>query len=149
MKTAPWNTLIVCTSVLVGLYLFLPRQTGIPVTPDVPTPVVSELQDLKIVLANADKAAVYRLGALYCAIADQLERSPSVSTSDLRSWLVDADTHFIKGTDLQGAVPGFGAAKDKLFEKEIGLEVRDLSESDLKSLADLCHKISDACGYHK
>lgn len=146
MKNVPWNTIVVCASILIGIYFFK-QPTVVPVVPT-PAPVVNDdLAEMRQVLGAVSPGLRRPLGALYCAMGDNLDRVDSISSPALRGWLKDADTLMIKGTDVEGSVPGFGAAKDRLFEKALGLESRELSKAEIQKVADLCHEISKIAGY--
>jgi hypothetical protein len=114
--------------------------------PDVLVTTVSEFLDLKAVCDKADKDKVRRLGLLYKAMADVLERSDSLNTQVLREWLSGADTHYLQGTDLVGAVPGFTDKRNALLASELGLDVRDLRGEELQKAGSAMRQIAKACG---
>ena len=98
------------------------------------------------VVKKADAKKAKRLGSLYVAMADVLDRADPMPSSRLRSWLIASDTYMIKGTDLVGSVPGFGDAKDKLFTELLGLEDRNLTKDELTKVSKLCKDIASSCG---
>lgn len=142
----PWSTAMICGTALAVSYMFYTKQPAPVDNPAVPV-VVSDLSRIESVFAAAPKEQVYKMGALYCAIGDQLERLDSLQSSDLRSWLVDADTYFVKGTNIQGAIPGFGDAKDALINQEVGLDDRLLTKEELSKLSNVMHEIASDAGF--
>lgn len=105
---------------------------------------VAEVQS---VAAKASGDARNGLAMLYLAMADTLSRyDGSLTTDRVRAWLIASDTYRIGGTDLVGAVPGFGAAKDAAVMDLLGDESREISDSERQELVDLLHAIAWALG---
>lgn len=141
------NVVLIGVFVLAGIWLNSKPATA-PVQPDVPVVVVTDdLVELKAVVAAGDAKAVKQLGAMYSAMADVLSRdTATLDTSTLRSWLTSSDTYLIQGTDMVGAVPGFGAAKDELFKDLLGLDIRPITPAEKQEVIALCESIAAACG---
>ena len=149
MNTSTQNILLVGV-IAFGLFWYYDNyiQNDTPANPDnpSPTPTPTQLGNLPAVFAAADESKVFRLGLLFEAMADTLERNPAPSSSQLREYLVSADSYFIRGTDIAGAVPGFGAAKDALIEQRLGLEDRALTDADKAQVVTLFREIAKLAG---
>ena len=79
-------------------------------------------------------------------MADVLKRTDSIQSNQLREWLISSDTYYMKGTDLVGSIPGIGAAKDKVLEESLGLEVRTLGKAEIEKAVNALLSMATLCG---
>lgn len=143
------STLVIVAFILGTAWLLnqAPKPNSLPD----PTPqiAVSEsVMELTKVADAGDPVAVKKLAALYSDFAEVLSRVEpgSLQSSQLRLWLIKSDTYLIRGTNLVGAVPGFGTAKDKVFTEALGMEDRPLDAKDLAAAVSACRSIAQALG---
>ena len=130
-------------------YLPPPAKPNTPATPTAPDqPALTKaLESFKAVATNApDKEKVKRLGFLFLGMADVLKRTDSIQSNQLREWLISSDTYYMKGTDLVGSIPGIGAAKDKVLEESLGLEVRTLGKAEIEKAVNALLSMATLCG---
>jgi hypothetical protein len=143
-KETPW-VLIIGGLVLAALVFNQPPPQHKPDTPPQVT-VTASVQALKAVAKTGDKTAVAHLSQLYSDFAETLSRVEpgTLQTSQLRAWLMNSDTYLIRGPNMVGSVPGFGAAKDAVLLEALGLEDKPLDAKDLATAVATIRSISDA-----
>lgn len=134
---------------IVGAVIFFTTQQGGCKKPTPPTPATSSYRssvtpaaDLTAAaapiraIAAKNPEAAKRVGKLYAAIADVLRRDGVkqrlTTTGQLREYLTDSDSLYIAGTDLAGALPGFGAAKDGVLDVAVGNRNNAAFTSDIR-----------------
>lgn len=105
-----------------GLLLFAFKGKQ-PVQPVAPAAVVATVDpEIKAIADKAPADLSNKLAVFHAALADVLQRSEGLTNSEFRAWLGASDALYIRGTDLQGAFPGFTVARGKVYEKALGLE---------------------------
>lgn len=149
-KETPWVMIIGGIVFAAWLFNQSPSQSKPDREPDnAPSrPAVSDsVRALKQVAAAGERATVAKLSALYSDFAEVLSRVEpgSLQSSQLRTWLIKSDTYLIRGTNMVGAVPGFGAAKDKIIADALGMEDRPLTDKDIAAAVAACRSIAEAC----
>lgn len=146
-KETPW--VLIIAGIVLCAWLFNQSPPQKPKPDSAPAVTVSEsLQALKTVATAGDRATVAKLSALYSDFAEVLSRVEpgSLQSSQLRTWLIKSDTYLIRGTNMIGTVPGFGAAKDKVFTEALGLDDRPLAAADIAIAVATCRSIADVLG---
>lgn len=143
-KDPPW--IMIIGGIVLAAWVFNQAPQQPPRDNNTPRAEVSELQ--RIASAAENKQAVAMLAALYADFAEVLSRVEpgTLQSSQLRTWLIKSDTYLIRGTDRVGAVPGFGAAKDKIFADALGMEDRPLDAKDLAAAVAACRSIAAQLG---
>ena len=145
LPTSTINILLAGVFGLAGLWLYSAKPASTPVTPDVPIVVDNTLDGFKAIVASAGPAKVKAIGNLFAAMGDVVSRNPGLQTSVVRSWIVDSQTYYVKGTDLAGGI-GIGGELNKVFAAKLGTDDRELSESETKQLASLLLELASICG---
>ncbi len=143
----PW--VLIIGGIVLAAWLFNQAPQPKPSPYSKPQVTVSaSLQEMQQVAKAGDKTAVAKLANLYSDFAETLSRVEpgSLQSSQLRTWLINSDTYLIRGTNMVGAVPGFGSAKDKVITEALGLDDRPLDAKDIATAVAACRSIADALG---
>jgi hypothetical protein len=144
-----YGSLIFVAALFLGYIAWKDSRGSVAPSPSPAAPAVvttDAVNALKQVVAKADQKHVIKLGHLFAAWAEVLSRAEPISSAALRNGLISADSYMIRGTDLQGAVPGFGAAKDAVLIEAIGKEDRLLTKEEMAKVVEACKSIAKACG---
>ena len=80
----------------------------------------------------------------YVDFADVVARDTDIikTTGVVRSGFIRAETLMLQRTELVGKYPGFGAAKDKILEAQLGLDDVQLSSEKRKKVVDTFRAIA-------
>jgi hypothetical protein len=148
MKKKESSSSVLVIAAIIGIAWLVNQTPATKPKPDnVPQVAVSEsVIALKQVASTGDRAATAKLASLYSDFAEVLSRVEpgSLQSSQLRTWLIKSDTYLIRGTNMVGAVPGFGAAKDKVIEEALGMEDKPLDAPELAKAVAACKSIAQA-----
>lgn len=138
-KYLPW--------LLLAGVLYLNHKPVAPATPVV-TPSatvekdsVKKLRELPITPEVSNK-----LANLHGALADILSRTQpgEITSGQLKAWMGKADSLYVRGTELQGSVPGFDAARSAVFEDYLGLEDEPLDAPKLQVAVEAAKAVESA-----
>ena len=112
---------------------------------DVPVPSDTLKEATKSLLGIiSDPVDAVDAAQCYVDFADVIERDKDVikTTATIREGFIRAEKLMLQRTELIGKYPGFGAAKDKILEEQLGLEDVQLSDEKRQEAVDVFRAIA-------